>query len=148
MILTKLSSFGVTVLIMTAATLLSQPSFAEFKRPKISSSDPYLISEILVSEKNHTLLPKGSIINLPERHKKRFVSATTGDYVSLKKFIQKNYGWLMTYEVSLDEARGTKTITESKLKSIQQSGKVVIAVYKKNPISVMKPQPKDVPTKK
>ncbi|MFC4993069.1 hypothetical protein [Rubritalea tangerina] len=132
----SLCSLGLKALVITAAITVSQPLFAEFKRPKISVTDPYLNSEILVSGKYHTLVPKGSILFLPERHKKRVANAPTGDYISLKKFISKNYAWLSTHEVTLEQARGTAPLPEQKMKTLQQSGRVIIAQYKKNPISV------------
>lgn len=116
--------------------------FAEkkFRTPKFVTTDPYVLSDILVSGNTHTLLPKGCILFLPERHKHRLSKKGNGDYISFNDFYAKNYGWLTLCEVTEDQARGDQAFPEGKLKAMKESGKVVVAVLKKNPISVQKAQ--------
>ena len=123
------------VVFIQPASMQAEPSFTT---KKTFNANPYANSDILVSGSYHTLVPKGSVLNLPDRHKKRFVTKPSGNFILLKKFISKNYAWLSTQEVSFEQVKGEKTLAESLQKSIQQSGRVVIATLNKNPISVLK----------
>lgn len=118
---------------------------AEIKRPKIASTDIYERSDILVARNHHTLIPKGCALYVPDVHKSKFKDKAAGSFERLSVFYKANYSWLVTFEVTLDQAMGKAPIDETKLESLKRTGKVVIAVYQKNPISVKKYTP---PTEK
>lgn len=130
------STLSTIAVVALSSILLCSSAFAEFKRPRISNTDPYSSSVILKSGKYHTLIPKNGILHLPERHKNRIGNDSSGSYLPLHKFIAKNYAWLGTFEVSLDTARGRKPLTEAQLKRIREQGKIIVAVHKKNLVNV------------
>lgn len=111
---------------------------ADSKKSHIRSSNPYLNSTILKSGRYHTLVPKHCVLHLPERHKNRLGKDSSGSYLPWRKFLANNYGWLTTQDVSLEIAKGQEELSEEKLKRFEQNGKVVLATYKKNLISVRK----------
>lgn len=114
---------------------------AKVKRPKIASTDIYERSDILVSRNNHTLIPKGCALHIPDVHQSKFKDKATGSFERLSVFYKANFSWLATFEVTLDQAMGKAPIDETKLESLKRTGKVIIAVYQKNPISVKKYTP-------
>ncbi len=144
-------NFGRTLPLLTIATvailsILAPVTSAQgptFKRPKIAKSGPYVDSDILASSGFHTVVPRGAVLVVPERHAKRKISKPTGVFTIWPKFLRKNYGWIYKYEVTLDQASGKTPISAEKMESLKGMGKIVVAVYKNNPISVLpaKPQP-------
>ena len=136
----NLNSGSIAILVLFVVFIQSASMQAEssFTTKKTFNANPYANSVILVSGKYHTLVPKGSILNQPERHNKRFVTKPSGDFIPLKKFITRNYAWLSTKEVNFEQVTGEQPLSESLQKSIQQSGRVVIATLNQNPISVLK----------
>jgi len=129
-------SIALLVLLVVFIQPASMQAESSFTTKKTFNANPYANSDILVSGRYHTLVPKGSVLSLPDRHKKRFATKPSGDFILLKKFISMNYAWLSTKEVSFEQVKGEKPLSESLQKSIQQSGRVVIATFNKNPISV------------
>ncbi len=143
-------SFGRTLPLLTIAavviaTALSPTASAQgstFKRPKIAKSGPYVDSDILASSGFHTVVPRGAVLVVPQTHAKRKVAKPTGVFTIWPKFLRKNYGWIHKYEVTLDQASGKTPISDEKMESLKSMGKVVVAVYKNNPISVLPAKPK------
>jgi len=135
-LLCKLPSVALIAIVALSATLLSSVAHAELKGPRISHSDPYLNSVILKSGKTHTLIPKRGILYLPERHKNRLGTDSSGSFLSWSKFLAKNYGWLVTHEVSMDTALGETPITAAQLEKFKKLDMVIVATHKKSLVNV------------
>lgn len=129
-----------SIIALTFSIASSNLLLAEFQRPKISTLDPYQNSLILKSGNDHTVLPKKSLIFTPERHKKRISNNSSGGYVPWSKFKAKNFAWIHTFEVTLDQAKGIEPIPKATMERLKKLDRMVIAVRKKNPISIVPPK--------
>ena len=112
------------------------------KRPKIKRfSDPYARSHILVNRGNHTVLPKGSLIHVPERFKDHVAETHSGSFMVWPTFYKKNINMFYQYEVSFEQALGNQLIDEEKLESLRNMDKIVVAVNQRRPVSMLPPKP-------
>lgn len=142
----RLSRISATLsLLLCSVSIISlssnlQAQSSTFKRPNIAKYGPYVNSDILTSDGLHTVVPKHAILFTPERLAHRKVAKPTGRFVIWPNFLSKNYGWIYKYEVTLDQASGKTPITEEQMLKIKSLGKVVVAVYKNGPISVLPPK--------
>lgn len=82
-----------------------------------------------------TFLPKGALLNLPEHLKKRVDQSPTGTLVAFPDFLRKNPAWVMTFEISLEVAKGEEELAPAKMKFVKNSGRIVISTHQKNPIA-------------
>lgn len=132
-----LGSLGRSVLLLSLGitSLLAQQ--VEVKRPKVVKSGPYANSEVVAHADYHTVVPKGCVLYVPDKFRSRAVVKPHGRFIIWPKFLQRNATWLHQYEVTLDQARGLSPIDPERMKRLKQTGKVVLAVYKRNPISVL-----------
>lgn len=96
----------------------------------------YRKAHILVNRGEHTVVPMRSIIYLPSKDKDKVVNEPSGKFRFWPRFLPKNQSWIMTYEITLDQAKGLKPIPEEKLKEFAKINRTVIATYRRNPISV------------
>lgn len=94
-------------------------------------------SDILCLSGNATFVPKRAVLNVPERFNDRFILKKGSKIMTFPAFYAKNRGWIMTYEVSIDQAFGKKPFDESKLEWLKKSGRVVVATFKGGPITVL-----------
>ena len=130
------------------------------EKKKISGKKPivtvkhttlYKNSHIIVNRGEHTIIPKRSILFLPERIKTRVVEKPTGTFVLWPTFKRNNQNWIWTYEVTLDQAKGITPLPEGKIKDFAKLNRMVVALYRGNPVSVLPPKQdssKDSPNKK
>ncbi|MDG1358764.1 MAG: hypothetical protein P8P36_11285 [Akkermansiaceae bacterium] len=90
-----------------------------------------------------------SIIYQPEKNKEKVTDTPSGKFRFWPDFLPRNRDWLLTFEVTLDQARGNKPIPDIKLKEFAKISRTVIATYRRNPISV-RPyvKPSETDTKK
>lgn len=52
-------------------------------------------SSVLLGHRGYwTLVPKGSVIHTPDRHKDKIIDKPKGKLLSWKQFLRENYGWL------------------------------------------------------
>lgn len=96
-------------------------------------------SVLLSSELNWTFVPKGAVFFVPDVHQKRVYltqDKRKGKYLPFEKFHAKNQGWLSTYSVTLEQARGKVPISENAQLAMEKSGRVVVSVCKGGPITV------------
>ncbi len=134
-------SFFSTALSFAQEETLKDQAKKQYVRPKIAKSDPYAISKILCYNGFHTLIPKQGVLFIPERFKERVLeSEAEGAFQVWPKFYRKNQGWIYTLNVTLDEAKGLKPIDSARMDQLKKLGKVVVTVYKHNPISMLKPR--------
>lgn len=98
------------------------------------------LCDVMVSQNSYTLVPKRSVLFAsPERQQAIGGASGKAQFQQWPKFLGSNLSWISTYEVTLDQARGTAPIHPDVMKTIQQRGGVVIAVYRGCPISVATP---------
>lgn len=93
-------------------------------------------STLLASKGLWTPVPKGTVIYTPKHLKSKIVSQPKGKISDWKQFFYKNRGWIHLHPVTIAQARGSQ-IKPELIKAYQSMGKMVIATYQKNPISVM-----------
>ncbi len=103
-------------------------------------ADIYKSSELLGSNGVHTLLPRKSVLFVPDHLKDKVLKERKGELVLWPQFLKENYLWLQTREVSLAIAKGEEPFSEAIQEIIPRSRKVIVAVYKRSPISVHTPK--------
>ncbi|GHC58250.1 hypothetical protein GCM10007100_26470 [Roseibacillus persicicus] len=104
-------------------------------------------STIIVSERHWTCVPKGAVLYAAPEHKNRLGAESKGTYLDFNRFIERNRGWLVTYGVSLQQARGKSPISEDTRKSFATCGRTVISVFRGGPISTRPYQEEEVVVK-
>jgi hypothetical protein len=104
---------------------------------EVKRSSLYDNSHIIVHKGAHTIVPKKSILVLPPTLKGRISEKPKGKFVLWPEFKRNNQHWFWTFEVTLAQARGLKSIPEQKTKDLEKLNRIVIALYRGNPISVL-----------
>jgi len=99
--------------------------------------DIYKDSVILQQGNSHTVLPRNSIVYLPESLKQKVVSRPSGSFVSWPQFYLKNRNWIFTHEISLKQAHGTAPLKDGVIKQFERINRLVIAIHQNNPISIL-----------
>ena len=100
-------------------------------------SDLYADSIILSDGVNHTLLPKRSLMFVPEKFQRRVVDAPVGKLILWPTFKKVNASWLRVQEVSLPIAKGDEPLADGIRRQLESGFQVVVSTYKNSPISVM-----------
>ncbi|MFD2255757.1 hypothetical protein ACFSSA_03630 [Luteolibacter algae] len=95
-------------------------------------------SDFLVVDGKYVILPKNSIIHLPDAHKGLLRSAPEGTLMSWSEFLNQYTGMVTTMDVSLDEVSGDKALNAEKMEIAAKAGLIVIAVYDRSPITVLR----------
>ncbi|NNJ87183.1 MAG: hypothetical protein HKP20_08430 [Akkermansiaceae bacterium] len=103
----------------------------------------YKNSHIIVNRGEHTIIPKRSILVLPDRLKSRVTKKPSGKFVLWPEFKKTNQDWIWTFEVTLDQAKGITPLPEGRMKDLAKLNRVVVALYRGNPVSVLPPRKKD-----
>jgi len=94
-------------------------------------------SEFLCNMGMMTLLPKRSVLHVPDRLAERQRPKDNANIVTWPQFQVKNRTWITTLEVSRLQAEGKEPISEQKMESLLQTGDVIIATMGGSPISVL-----------
>lgn len=110
---------------------------SEASRP----ADLMATSEILCYNGLATLVPKGSLLAIPEHLKDRTRFTDGARIVTWQEFFSANRDWLGTSEITLEQASGTQPLGETLVKSLAESRVIQIAVLQQGPISVNPHQP-------
>ncbi|MFT5469144.1 MAG: hypothetical protein ACI8UO_004259 [Verrucomicrobiales bacterium] len=103
--------------------------------------DYYANSIILSDGKDHTVLPHSSILCLPPAYQERVITKPKGDLILWPEFLKQNWQWIRAYEVTFATAKGEVPIPEPVSNQFSRSGRVIVSVLRKNPISVLMPPP-------
>lgn len=82
-----------------------------------------------------TLVPKGSVLHVPERFRERLTLAPGARFVTWEVFLQANRAWVTPLEITVAQAEGKEPLPESTLTYLPKSGNVIVATYKGGPIS-------------
>lgn len=93
-----------------------------------------------------TFIPKRAVIHLPEKYEDRMKIERGAKVKTFQEFFAHNRGWIRTIEVSKEQAFGHKPFPEGAMEAVKNSSSVVVATFKKGPISVL-PQkaPEEIP---
>lgn len=110
----------------------------EAKKPSVKVAKKSLIgsSTLLANNGQWTLVPRGSVIHIPERLKDKVVAAPTGRLVEWKSFLRRNHGWIHIHSVKMTQAQGREKISQDAIKAYKSMGKIVVAACAGGPISV------------
>ena len=143
--------FAVSVLSICSAQAEPVTGASENKKPltgkkpivKVKHTSLYKNSHIISHRGEHAIIPKRSILFIPESLKSRVIEKPTGKFVLWPFFKQRNQDWIWTYEVTLDQAKGIKPLPEGKLKQFEGLNRMVVALYRGNPVSVLTPPNKE-----
>lgn len=98
-------------------------------------------SIILSDGHTHTFVPPGSILHLPEALRARVVPKPVGNFLLWPVFLQRHAEWLAAQEVPLAMARGDAKIAAQVLAPLASEKRLVVAVYRKGPISILEAAP-------
>lgn len=115
------------------------------KKPlvKVRHTSAYKNAHIIVNRGEHTIVPIRSILVLPEKLKSHVVDKPSGKLILWPQFKRKNQNLIWTLEVTLDQVKGITPISESKLDDLTKLNRVVVALYRGHPVSVVRPKKKD-----
>lgn len=105
-------------------------------RPKPDTS-PYTNSIVLSDGEMYTLVPNGAILHLPVQLQQYVVEKPVGNFLLWPSFLDRNEAWLAAQEVPLDMAKGDAKAAARVMNALVDPGKVLVSVYRSNPISVL-----------
>lgn len=114
------------------ATWSGQAPTSQVRRYKI-----YQDSIILQQGDSHTILPRHSIIYLPDTLQQKVVNQPRGSFVPWPQFYLKNRNWLFTHEIHLKQAQGITPLKKGIETQFKRINRIVIALHQNNPISVL-----------
>ena len=93
-------------------------------------------SEFIAFNGGSTLLPKGSILHIPEKFRPNVVPKPTGKLVIWTEFAGLYRGLVTCFNVTLAQAAGQAPIDEARLETARKTGLIVVAMLDGNPVSV------------
>jgi hypothetical protein len=125
---------------------LQKPAEGEAKVGRPAEQSLIGQSTILSDGNRWTLVPKGAVLHLPERHKNRVEGEPAGQLVPWLEFLSVNRIWLDTCEVSFDQAAGKSALPVASTEHWPKQDKIIIAVHQRGPISVRPMQSPNPPT--
>lgn len=109
-------------------------------RPSMESS-LYRKSVILYDGTQHTVVPVGSVLQLPAGYRNRVVEKPVGTFTFWPAFLERNASWLGACEVPLSMAEGDPEVAKKVLASTARDSRVLVAVYRGGPITILEPVP-------
>jgi hypothetical protein len=89
----------------------------------------------------HTVVPQGAVIYVPPSLTEMIVKEPQGKLMRWPEFLEKHSKWLNTRKVSWETAKGEDPIKEEERKTFAEGEKIIVAVFGKNPITVLEPPP-------
>jgi hypothetical protein len=96
-------------------------------------------NRIIHDGKNWTIVPAASIVHMPDRLRHRIDCKPVGNLLSWADFLEINHSWLAPESVGFDEASGLQALASERVAELQESEKIVVAVYDGAPIRERKP---------
>jgi len=94
-------------------------------------------SEFLSCNGLSTLVPKGSILHVPDNCQGRMKIDPGSKIVPWAEFFRLNRGWVTTMEVSRKQAEADEPLDEKALERISKNPRVVVATLSGGPITVL-----------
>lgn len=104
---------------------------------RTSSTDITAYAQILHDGTNWTMIPRGAVLHLSEKHRDKLGERPVGNLVSWHEFLSINRSWLAAEEVTLRQAEGTRSIDPRRLSYLSKQGRMVVAVHQESPIAVV-----------
>ena len=103
------------------------------------------LSQFLGEGGTSVIVPKGSVVHCPEPLTARILSAPGGTLMTWPEFLIAHRSWVSTREVSAAQIRGEAGFTDSDRAAFKAGGKLVIATFRGNPVTVLAPPAPAVP---
>lgn len=94
-------------------------------------------SEILCYSNAMTLVPRHAVIQTPKNLAARLRQSPEARLVTWSEFLPANRSWITTIEVSPEQAEGKVPLSAETNEAMTKSGKLVVATFNGNPISVL-----------
>lgn len=116
------------------------------KKSEGASQDLWNSSEILCFGDAMTLVPKHAVIQTPKNLAARLKQGSGAQLVTWRNFYPANRSWITTVEVSVEQAEGKVPLSVQTNELMTKSGKVVVATFNGNPISVLTTNVSATPT--
>lgn len=98
-------------------------------------------STIISSGRYWTIVPKGAVLHVPKLYHNRVDSKRKGRLIPWRQFFAMNRSWITAQEVTMEVATGSEALSDKAKVSHHKVGRLVVAVLKGGPISVLKPKP-------
>lgn len=95
-------------------------------------------SEFLSCSGVSTLVPKGSVLNVPAGYQARMQFTEGNRIVPWAEFFRANRGWISTHEVSRKQAEADEPLSPEALEAIAKNPRVVVATLSGGPITVLR----------
>lgn len=102
----------------------------------INKRDLFAMSTLFNHRGNWAMVPKRSVIYTPPRLKDKIVQKPQGKLLRWPLFLQKYGGLFHTHEVTMEQAKGKKAIDPKAIEAYRGTGKIVVATYRRQPITV------------
>lgn len=112
--------------------------FVERDGKRFGKIDVHTYSSFVSVGNRCSFLPTDAILYIPDSMKEQVSKEKTGKMVLWPDFYRSNRSHFHTVEVSPDEFTGKKPIAEARMKQWQTLGRIVVAVYRGNPITIPK----------
>ncbi len=97
-------------------------------------------SNILVSNGEWTIIPKGAILYTPDHLKSKFSNAPAEKFLKWSDFLSKNRSWLKTEPVTRSQITGAEPIDPLKKEQFELQRVIVVSVYQQKPASINQKQ--------
>ena len=107
------------------------------KAKESASQDLMKSSEILCFAGAMTLVPKHAVLQIPKNLAVRLKQDPGAQLVTWSDFYPANRSWINTIEVTFEQAEGKVPLSAQTNDLMTKSGKVIVATYNGNPISVL-----------
>jgi len=129
---------------MTDEQLLARQAAAKFGgiAPEDQRTRTYDLasnSTFLQNGERFTLVPKGAVLQVPEKLASWVVKAPAGKFQPWPEFQAERRGQVVPFEVTMDQAAGKVPLDPGKLAAAKKAGGLLVAVCRGGPISVVKP---------
>lgn len=98
-------------------------------------------SDILCFNGLATLVPKQSILAVPSQFADRIGMKEGAKLVSWNEFFTVNRGWLITLEITLNQAKGQVPLGDAVNDRLTKSSNIVVSTLQGGPISLLKYSP-------
>lgn len=102
----------------------------------IRKRDLFAISTLFHHNGNWAMVPKGAVIHIPSRLSDKVVTKPRGKLLRWPVFLARYGGLFHTQEVSMLQAKGKEKINPKAIEAYKGTGKIVVATYHRQPITV------------
>ncbi|MAS95876.1 MAG: hypothetical protein CMO55_21945 [Verrucomicrobiales bacterium] len=94
-------------------------------------------SDFLSMDGHYVILPKNSVVFVPESRKENILSKPEGKMLTWLEFQTRFRALVYPIEVTMKEVSGEEPIAPEKLEAADRSNRIVVAVLSQNPVSVI-----------